>query len=101
MQRKKVIAYVSTKDLPMMQENDIKMLDVINLAFGHIQNDAVVYEPGENAEYFAKIKALNPECAIVLSVGGWSAGGFSEAASTQKLAEACGMSSGNSNPRTK
>lgn len=84
MQRKKVISYVSTKDLPMMQENDIKMLDVINLAFGHIQNDAVVYEPGENAEYFAKIKALNPECAIVLSVGGWSAGGFSEAASTQK-----------------
>ena len=34
-QKKKVIAYVSTKDLPMMQENDIKMLDVINLAFGH------------------------------------------------------------------
>ena len=27
MQRKKVIAYVSTKDLPMMQENDIKMLE--------------------------------------------------------------------------
>lgn len=83
MQKKKVIAYVSTKDLPMMQENDIKMLDVINLAFGHIQNDAVVYEPGEYAEYFAKIKSVNPECAIVLSVGGWSAGGFSEAASTK------------------
>ena len=34
---KKVIGYVSTKDLGTLKEQDIKNLDVINIAFGLIE----------------------------------------------------------------
>ncbi len=84
MRDKKIIGYVGTKDLGLLQEKDIRILNVINLAFGHIEDDAVVYDPGENAKYLKRVKEINPDCAIVLSVGGWSAGGFSEAAATEE-----------------
>lgn len=84
MRNKKIIAYCGTKDLPLLQEKDIQILDVINLAFGHIEDGAVVYDIGEYEKYLGRIREINPECAIVLSVGGWSAGGFSEAAATEQ-----------------
>lgn len=78
-----MIAYVGTRDLPVLREEDIRLLSVVNLAFGHIKNDRIVYETEGNEEHLKRIKHINPDCALVLSVGGWSAGGFSEAAATQ------------------
>ena len=74
------IGYVETKALNTVTTEDIKALDVINLAFGHIVDGKAVYDMGENAKEIARIKAINPNIKIILSIGGWSAGGFSEAA---------------------
>ena len=42
MGKKKVIGYVGTRDLGKMREEDIRKLDVINIAFGHIRDNEVV-----------------------------------------------------------
>ena len=83
MKRKKLIGYVSTKDLSFLSVSDIRALDVINLAFGHISNGCVIYAPDCLLEEYVRIRKENPECKIVLSIGGWSAGGFSEVASSK------------------
>lgn len=84
MDRKKLIGYVSTNDLPLLSDSDIRALDVINLAFGHIVNGCVYYAPDCVSEEFKRIRKENPECKIILSVGGWGAGGFSEAAANEE-----------------
>ena len=80
MKRKKLIGYVSTNDLSLLSDSDIRALDVINLSFGHIVNGCVDYAPDCVSEEFKRIRKENAECKLVLSVGGWGAGGFSEAA---------------------
>ena len=67
---KKVIGYVSTKDLGTLKEQDIKNLDVINIAFGLIECHRVVWDSCGNEEYLPKIREINPDIKIVLSVGG-------------------------------
>lgn len=81
---KKVIGYVSTKDLGTLKEQDIKNLDVINIAFGLIERHRVVWDSCGNEEYLPKIREINPDIKIVLSVGGWGADGFSQAARTEE-----------------
>lgn len=83
MNRKKVIGYVGRNDLDTVTEKDIKALDVINIAFANIVNDVVVYEELGKESALKKIKQINPNCKIVISIGGWGSGGFSEAASTE------------------
>ena len=84
MKRKRLIGYVSTKDLSFLSVSDIRALDVINLAFGHINNGCVIYAPDCLLEECVRIRKENPECKIILSIGGWSAGGFSEAAASEE-----------------
>ncbi len=72
---KKVIGYVSTKDLGTLKEQDIKNLDVINIAFGLIERHRVVWDSCGNEEYLPKIREINPDIKIILSVGGWGADG--------------------------
>lgn len=79
-----LIAYVETKDLGHMDEADVKALDVINIAFGLVENGRIVWEHPECREDLARIRQINPELKIVISIGGWGAGGFSEAAYTQE-----------------
>lgn len=73
---KKVIGYVSTKDLGTLKEQDIKNLDVINIAFGLIERHRVVWDSCGNEEYLPKIREINPDIKIVLSVGGWGSRRF-------------------------
>lgn len=81
----KLIGYVGINDVADLLEEDAKALDVINLAFGHVENDAVVCPNLPSAvPAMERARALNPDLKFVLSVGGWSAGGFSEAASTEE-----------------
>lgn len=79
---KLLIGYVGIPKLSTMKDEDIKALDVINLAFGHVVDGAVVCDMDEAVPAMEHIRAVNPNLRIVLSVGGWSAGGFSEAAYT-------------------
>lgn len=82
--KKRVIGYVGRNDLDTVTEKDMKSLDVINIAFANIKDDVVVYEESGKEDSLKRIKEVNPNCKIVLSVGGWGSGGFSEAASTDE-----------------
>lgn len=101
-ERRKVIGYVGTKDLADMREEDVRALDVINIAFGRVEKDAVVWNLENAKERLTYLHEVNPQIRIVLSVGGWGADGFSQAASTQEgretfartsaaLLESCGL----------
>ena len=82
--REKLIGYVSGKDFPLLIDKDIRALDVINIAFGAVENGRVIFkEPDGFEKELQRVRSVNPQCKLVLSVGGWTAGGFSEAAATE------------------
>jgi len=64
----------------------VEKLDAINFAFGQVRIDGTVYLPSETAPTFLRAlvarRADNPSLQILLSLGGWTAGNFSEAVST-------------------
>lgn len=79
---KVVIAYVSSgmKELP-----DPQYVTHINYAFG-VVNSTFDGVDVRNPDYLRKIVSLKKEAShlkVVLSIGGWGAGGFSEMASTE------------------
>lgn len=76
--------YVADAALPGMTQEDISKLTHLNVAFGHVRNDEISIEHLKNKEAIRSIKSEHPELTVLLSVGGWSAGGFSEAASTEE-----------------
>ncbi|NLM40386.1 MAG: glycoside hydrolase family 18 protein [Firmicutes bacterium] len=77
-----LIGYVDGRALPTVTPEDARKMTHINIAFGHVKNDAVTVENTQNLDFLPKLREYNPQLEILLSVGGWSAGGFSEAAST-------------------
>ncbi|MCM3627723.1 glycoside hydrolase family 18 protein [Paenibacillus glycanilyticus] len=77
------VGYVSDSALPEMTREDLRKLTHINVAFGHVRQDEIVTEHLKQVQAVRAIKREHPELKILLSVGGWSAGGFSEAASTE------------------
>lgn len=79
-----LIGYVSTRDLPIVTESDAKALDAINIAFAHVVDGACVWKAEGADEAIARLRQINPDLKFILSVGGWSAGGFSEAAATEE-----------------
>lgn len=81
---KKVIGYVSTRDFNLLKEQDVKALSIINIAFGNIKDGNVVWDSQEAPKYIKWAKEINKELKVCLSIGGWSAGGFSNAASTKE-----------------
>jgi len=78
-----VAGYVVDSKLPEMTREDLLKLTHMNVAFGHVSNDEIVTDHLKHTEELARIKQSHPELTILLSVGGWSAGGFSEAAATE------------------
>lgn len=81
-QSKIMIGYVETGKLPLLRDEDMKCLDVVNLAFGVVKNHAVIWDPQGHMDLLKHTKKVNPRLKLVLSVGGWGCGGFSEAAAT-------------------
>jgi chitinase len=83
-----VAAYVTGwnefKELP-----DCSVLTHINYAFGKVNEtyDGVTIQHPERLRQLVELKK-NHEIYIVLSIGGWTAGGFSEMASTHKRRKA-------------
>ena len=80
----KLIGYVGTGDLKEVTEEDINNLDVINIAFGHILHGLAEWNHPECKAALSRIKSRNPDIKILLSIGGWGAAGFSEAAMTEE-----------------
>lgn len=82
--RYKVTGYVSSRDLLQMKEKDVKALDVINIAFGKITEGEILWEEAEREgarQAVERLRKIHPDLSVVLSVGGWGADGFSQAAS--------------------
>jgi chitinase len=63
---------------------DADKIDTLIFAFAKLVNGEVVLEPddAQRLHRLIALKATNPQLKVVVSVGGWGAGGFSEAAST-------------------
>lgn len=78
----RVIAYVGTKDLLHMREEDVRCLDVINIAFGQLQDSTVTWKDENGVEAIQRLRRLKPDIRVLLSIGGWGADGFSDAAAT-------------------
>lgn len=78
----KKAAYVWDWYLKTVDKHDADVLDIINIAFGLVKNDALSFDKPHVPSEIARIHALNPELKILLSVGGWGAGGFSTMART-------------------
>lgn len=83
-QGKMIIGYVETGKLPLLRDTDIKCLGVLNLAFASVENHAVIWNPLGHTDILKHAKKVNPGLKLVLSVGGWGSGGFSEAAATKE-----------------
>ncbi|RED31383.1 glycoside hydrolase family 18 protein [Paenibacillus sp. VMFN-D1] len=85
MSKKYIVAgYAVDAVLPEMTPEDLCRLTHLNVAFGHVRDDEITTEHLKNGEAIRSIKREHPELTLLLSVGGWSAGGFSEAAATEE-----------------
>lgn len=78
-----LIGYVEIPKLYLLDEQDIKTLTGVNLAFGHVDAGRVVCDLDPALVQLERIRGIHPDIRMVLSVGGWGAGGFSEAASSE------------------
>lgn len=77
-----IIAYATLPKLPQMTDDDIRKLDVLNVAFALVEDGKVVLKTETDLGCLAHFRQVNPNMKQVISIGGWGAGGFSEAART-------------------
>lgn len=89
------LAYATNEALPIFTEEDLRSLTHINLAFGLVSDEGLLdMHKLTNLHLCDEFRLWNPNIRIVLSVGGWSAGGFSEMAMTEQgrraFAASCG-----------
>ena len=78
-----LLGYVGDGALPGVTERDARQLTHINIAFGHVGRDGLLSTDGlTHLSELERIRKANPEIKIVLSIGGWGAGGFSTMART-------------------
>ena len=80
----RIIGYVA--DGPALPRISADKLDVINFAFAQVNPAHEVFLPRETAAGslagLVALRKINPDLKVVLSIGGWGAGNFSEAALT-------------------
>ena len=78
-----VVAYVTswTREVP-----DPSTMTHINYAFGHVNDtfDGVRIDNPDRLRMIVGLKAQNPALRVMLSVGGWGSGRFSEMAATDE-----------------
>ena len=85
MNQQVIIAYCVTSELPKITEEDLKRLSSVHIAFGLINEKGEVYWDRKNTEgVLSEMRKINPGLKIVLSIGGWGADGFSQAAATEE-----------------
>jgi len=80
---KVIAAYVVDHALTSVTDLDANRLTHLLIAFGHIVKGTVQVDHLQNLDCLPAIRRANPEIRILLSIGGWGAGGFSEAAASE------------------
>lgn len=78
----RLMEYVTEENLARMRREDALCIDLVNIAFAKVVSDQVIWDHPECRDAIAQLREWNPNMKILLSVGGWGAGGFSEAAFT-------------------
>lgn len=81
--KKYALAYAANDSLPIFTQEDLNCLTHINLAFGLVDGYALAVDQLTNIGLVERFREWNPSIKIILSAGGWGAGGFSEMAMTQ------------------
>lgn len=85
MSRKHILApYIMEKNIKDLRVADIQRMTHLNIAFGHVKDSVVTVDHLEHLDKIAIYKKINPELKVILSVGGWGADGFNQAAQTQE-----------------
>lgn len=79
-----ILAYAMNDSLPLFTRRDVCRLTHINLAFGLIRNGLLDVSGLSNLHLIENFRKWNPALRIVLSIGGWGAGGFSDMAMTEE-----------------
>jgi chitinase len=75
-------AYISDSRMNEFRTEDAFKVTHINYAFALVRDGEVTGSHLKNLNKLNELRNLNPSLQTILSVGGWGAGGFSEAAST-------------------
>lgn len=80
-----VVAYVTSNDKAELP--DPTVMTHINYAFGHVNDtfDGVRIDHPERLKKISALKATTPTLHVMLSIGGWGSGRFSEMAADPKL----------------
>lgn len=85
MNKQVIIAYCNTEELPNITEGDLKRLDSVHISFGLINENGEAYWNQKGTEgVLTRLRKINPELKIIISIGGWGADGFSQAAATEE-----------------
>ena len=73
-----LLGYATGKGLDQMTQADALRLTHVNVAFGLIENGLLSMKNLPRLkEQLSRVRKMNPALKIVLSIGGWTAGGFS------------------------
>lgn len=84
MSRKYILApYITEDAVADLRVSDLLRMTHLNIAFGLVNNCFVTVDHLRYLERIAIYKRINPELNVILSIGGWGADGFSQAAMTQ------------------
>ncbi|MBO4299339.1 MAG: glycoside hydrolase family 18 protein [Clostridia bacterium] len=83
-----ILGYVVDRALESVTREDANRLTHINLAFGVLKDNLLDMRKMQHIDEIRRIRRLNPDIRIVLSIGGWGAGGFSTMARTAQTREA-------------
>jgi chitinase len=83
--RKHIFApYIMENSVHEMRVSDLLRMTHLNIAFGHVKDSIVTVDHLNHLDRIAIYKSVNPELKVILSIGGWGADGFNQAAQTQE-----------------
>lgn len=75
--------YLMDKTADEMRIADILRITHLNMAFALIKDSIVSVDHLKHLDRIALYKGINPDLQVLISIGGWSADGFSQAAMTK------------------
>ena len=80
--RYRIVAY--TTDWNIGEDAQLDKIDTLIFAFARVSGDQAVLSStaAEKLDRIVALKTTHPELKVVISIGGWAAGGFSEMAGT-------------------
>lgn len=80
MMKRYILAYVENKSLDKLDEATMTRLTHVNLAFGVIRSGKLSLQDLPDLKKIEPLRQKYPDVRWILSIGGWTADGFSQAA---------------------